>query len=481
LLHRATFAALLIVGLFGATGFSYRTWWNWRLPALYCETMMATTIAPFSFECLFSIGNQKYHRPLQIQEIQLLELAHQPLPGKESRATLQIDTLRQSLQIQPGATQSFVLANAWVLPPLEKQEVRLDFSFHEALAIYQIRVVYQEEEKKTQNSLPVKQYIWLEPTQVELLDFAGLAARAKHPSYETQNHFIYAVARSRHPLALNTLLELLRVQDVRVQNTVCEALAILGDTRAVPALIELVEQSKNPQALRALGELHSAAAVNFLIRTVKDSQEAYLRASAAEALGRIAIPTRGEFKRAIPALVSVITNERGEDAMVQREAMLSLARINDSLAIKVFVDYANRHHSGQILRNFLDVTTIVGDKWLMPILGKWLKDWRYYNLDMHDLELLLDYLVATSHRDMVQILLEALAEEVSAEVQANFVWALAHLSGEHFGEIGYPVFNLATDKTNRQIIRKWQNWWKRAQHDPRFSGQVEIEEQATKI
>jgi HEAT repeat protein len=312
--------------------------------------------------------------------------------------------------------------------------------------------------------------------QGAFIDFAGLVERGRQPSYETQSCFVFAIARSRNPLALNALLELLQVRDVRLQNVVCEALAILGDTRAVPALVELVQQTKNPQALRALGGLRSEASISFLIRTLKNNPEAYLRAEAAEALGRIAVPARGEFARAIPTLASVLTNGTVEDALVQREAMLALARIDDSLAVSVVLEYARRHHSGLALRNLLDVTSITGDTWLMPLLGKWLHDWRYYNLNLDDVQLVLDYLVATSHRDMAQVLVEALQIEISAEVQDRIARALSQISGSYFGDISHPVLNLAMDKSNHQVVNKWQKWWKHAQKDSLFLNQIRLSE-----
>jgi hypothetical protein len=149
-----------------------------------------------------------------------------------------------------------------------------------------------------------------------------------------------------------------------------------------------------------------------------------------------------------------------------------LARISDSLAMPVILEYAKHHHSGQALRNLLDVTAILGDKWLLPSLGKWLQDWRGYNLDVNDLQLLLDYLVVTQHRDMIQVLIETLDLEISPEAQAMIVDALFKLTGNDFGELRHPVLNLATEKSNRQILQRWQRWWKQAQQDSLFREQI---------
>jgi hypothetical protein len=360
------------------------------------------------------------------------------------------------------------------LPPLEKEEIRATFPANEGAEVYQIRAVYRENGKKLNDKISFEPYLLLEPRHAQFIDFAGLVARSRQPSYEAQSRFIYAIAQSRNPLALNALLELLQVRDLRLQNVVCEALALLGDTRAVPALIELVKQTKNPQALRAMGELRSGAAVNFLIHTIKENSETYLRAEAAEALGHIAILSPGKFPRIITALSSILTSTPSEDALVQREAMLALAQISDTLAIPIILEYARLNHSGSALRNLLDVTSVAGDEWLLPLLGLWLQDWRYYNLDFDDLQLLFDYFVSTSRRDMVKILLDAVEKEITPEVQAKIVNALTLLTGNDFGSIEHPVFNLAADESNRRIIRRWQRWWKQAQQDSVYLNQIQL-------
>jgi hypothetical protein len=472
LLHRANCAALLLVGLFAATGFSYRTWLTWQLPALYWEPMAVNKIGREHFEFLFTIGNQRDHHALHLREIQLIALDNPSQPDTGINATLHIDSLNLPLRNHTASPPRFMLDDALLLPPLERRILRLNFETGDDWGIYQILAVYRENGNNTNGEHSFEPYFLLGPQEAAFIDFAGVMARGRQPSYATQSHFIYAMARSRNPLALNALLELLKVRDVRIQNTVCDALAIFGDTRAVPALIELAQQTKNPHAVRALGELRCETALDFLMKILKDEHEAYLRAEAAEAIGRIALLPRKEFTRAIPTLQSVLINSSSEDAMVQREVMLALARINDSLAVPVIMDYAKRQHSGQALRNLLDVTTILGDKWLMPILGQWLQDWRYHNLDLGDIQLLLDYLVATSHRDMVQVLIEALQTEISAEAQAQFASTLSQLTGKNFGEINHPVFNLDTDNANRRVVNKWQKWWKHAQKDSLYSKQM---------
>lgn len=247
---------------------------------------------------------------------------------------------------------------------------------------------------------------------------------------------------------------------------------MLGDSRAAPALIELAKESKNPQAVRALGELPSQAAVDYLIEILENQGEAFLRAEATEALGRIAALTGNEFERVVPTLTALLRYGKSEEALVQREALLALARIDETAAVPLILDYARRHHSGQALRNLLDATSILGDRWLLPSLGQWIQDWRGYNLDLADLQLLLSYLVATKHFDMVQVLIETLQREISPEAQALIVNALFQLTGKDFGALRYPVLNFTTEKFNRQILLQWQQWWKEAQQDSLFREQV---------
>lgn len=474
LLHRASCAFLLITGIFAATGFSYRTWQMWQSPALYWQPLEINKISRDRFEIIFAFGNQRDRRALHLQEIRFINLSDNAPPNKPIRATLQIDSLRLSLQSEPIPPYGFASASDHRLPPLEKQKIRAVFPAGEKTEVYQIRAVYRENGKKFNDEISFEPYLLFEPNEAQYIDFNGLAAHSRQPSYEAQSRFIYAIAQSHNPLALNALLELLEVRDPRVQNVVCEALAMLGDTRAVPALIELTKQTKNPQAVRALGELRSGASVNFLIHTLTKTPETHLRAEAAEALGHIAILSPGKFPRITVTLSSILTSSPSEDALVQREAMLALAQISDTLAIPVILKYARLNHSGAALRNLLDVTSVAGDEWLLPLLGLWLQDWRYYNLDLDDLQLLLNYFVSTSRRDMVQILLEAVQEETAPEVQAKIVHALSLLTSNYFGSIDHPVFNLATDESNRRVIKKWQKWWKQAQQDSVYLNQIQL-------
>lgn len=473
LLHRALCVLLLGLGLLTAAKFSYRTWQDWQLPAVYWETLGVEKNELDHVAVRLALGNQRYHHAVALQEIQLLALHDLPPRTKPPAVNLQIDSVRLPLQREPGRIPYFDLkVSALLIPPLAQRELRFNFRPPETLAIFQLNALYQEKSDEALQSQKLASYILFERREAALIEFAELAARAAQPSRGEQGNFIHAVGRSRHPLALGTLLELLKVHDVRIQNAVCEALAMLGDPRAAPALIAVAQKTRNPQAVRALGELPDKTSFDFLIGILEGEQEAFLRAEAVEALGRLAILPNPKFDRAIPTLISILSFSSSEDALVQREAMLALARISDSLAVPILLDYAKHHHSGQALRNLLDATTILGDDWLLPSLGIWIQDWRGYNLDFTDLQLLLNYLVVTRHRDMVQVLIETLELELSPEAQAQIVDALYQLTGNDFGELQHPVLNLATERSNRQILKQWQRWWKQAQQDSLFREQV---------
>jgi HEAT repeat protein len=469
--HRAACAALLLFGIYTAVTFSYGTLQRWQLPALYWEPVAANQTSRERFEIVLDVGNQREDHALQVREIQLVELSDSPTRGKPVQISLHLDSLALPASSNGSHVPVFIFAEAMPLAPLEKRRLTLTFRVEGGMAIYQIQALYHENATASR-TLALDQYILWERNQAAFIDFAGLVARSRQPSYLSQRHFIYAIGRSRNPAALDALLELLKVNDVRIQNMVCDALAALGDGRAAPALIALVKKDKNPLALRALGNLRNKTALEFLISTLQDEREAFLRAEAAEALGRIAVPAEGEFARAIPVLAATLRYDANEDVFVQREAMLALARISDTLAIPLILEHAKRYHSGQALRNILDATTILGDKWLLPMLGNWLQDWHVYNLDQADLQVLLNYLVATKHHDMMQILMDALDMEFSVEVQAQIVQALYQLTGKGFGELRHPVFNLATERSNRRVLDQWQKWWKQAQHDSLFREQI---------
>lgn len=472
LLHRVACVLLLMLGLGAATRFSLNTHATWQLPALYWEPLGVEKTAQGDFAVRLTVGNQRYRQTLAVQEIQLIPLNDLSPRGKFPPVYLHADSVDWALQIGPEHVPHFVFTPPLPILPIEKRELQLWFSGAAASVLLQVNARYREEGAIEPYEQALAPYIFLAPQQVQLLEFSELVSRARQPSHTTQGMFIHAIGRSRHPQALKTLLELLLINDLRIQNLVCEALGMLGDPRAASALIALARKNKNPQAVRALGELPSQTTVNYLIEMLENPNEAFLRAEATEALGRTAVLAADKFPQVVPALQATLRYGKSEEALVQREAILALARIDEASAIPIILEYARQRHTGQALRNLFDVTAILGDKWLLPALGQWIQDWRGYNLDFNDLQLSLNYLVGTRRLDMLQVLIETLALESSPEAQALIVDALYQLTGKDFGELQHPVLNFATEKSNRQILLQWQRWWKEAQQDTTFREQI---------
>jgi HEAT repeat protein len=116
------------------------------------------------------------------------------------------------------------------------------------------------------------------------------------------------IERLGFPWAVDPLLEELRVLDEIGERrsgprvAVARSLGMTGDSRAEPALIDLLRQGhveERISAARALGEIGGRRARNELERALRDESWP-LRAQAAKALGQIAI------KRSVPALEAVL-------------------------------------------------------------------------------------------------------------------------------------------------------------------------------
>jgi len=104
----------------------------------------------------------------------------------------------------------------------------------------------------------------------------------------------------------NDLLTVLQDQDVitDVRATICWVLARLGDERAVPVLLLLLEDEipdLRAAAAKSLGELASKQAVRPLIATMLGDKDVEVRKSAAYALGLL------RDKRAVKPLISILT------------------------------------------------------------------------------------------------------------------------------------------------------------------------------
>jgi hypothetical protein len=299
------------------------------------------------------------------------------------------------------------------------------------------------------------------------------------PSVHTREAVIAAIGRSRHPQALQTLLELLPVRDLVVQNTVCRALAELGDARATSALIRLAQYEQNPQALRALGALNTKEGIAFLIKVMKDPQkekEPFWRATAAHVLGEV------RATQAVPSLVEILREqETGDDFTLQREALVALAHIDNKAATEFVVEMSNGPIASQWVPVLLEIMPKLEHEKMLPLLAVWLSRWRSYDLGMDEVQAILDFIVTGSHHDLVGVLIDVLMREPNAETQHLFVAALSRLAGKDFGQIQYPALNTESHALNRRVINSWNNWWGRARREPLYLDQISPPEMANRI
>jgi HEAT repeat protein len=179
-------------------------------------------------------------------------------------------------------------------------------------------------------------------------------------SPDASSHLTAVITLGMHPCreAVDGLSEALRDEDKGVRREAAQALGRIGDTRAVPALINmlngpgadelfffdvrsaimkigpaagthLIASLEDDSAIvrarsaELLGELFDFTAVRGLSAAMRD-KDAKVRGAAAKALGAIA------DRRAVPVLLRAAAEE---DADVRREAITALGRIGDVKAI----------------------------------------------------------------------------------------------------------------------------------------------------
>jgi len=136
----------------------------------------------------------------------------------------------------------------------------------------------------------------------------------------------YALGETRSPRAVDRLIS--RLEDPHAI-VVIQALAKIGDRRAVEPLIPLLKARENWQiayhAAMALGALKDPRAVEPLIGLLADPQTGYARTGAAWALGEI-----GDAQAALPLIAAL----KDKEAPVRQAAALALGRIKDPRAVE---------------------------------------------------------------------------------------------------------------------------------------------------
>jgi hypothetical protein len=103
--------------------------------------------------------------------------------------------------------------------------------------------------------------------------------------------------------------------DSDVRSSAADALGNIGDDRAIPGLLKLVEHSDSDvrwRAAGALGNIGDDRAIPGLLKLVKDS-DSIVRSSAADALGKIAKQHAEKVAPHLPHLLTLIPSESGEE------------------------------------------------------------------------------------------------------------------------------------------------------------------------
>ncbi len=133
--------------------------------------------------------------------------------------------------------------------------------------------------------------------------------------------FARMIGKTTDVRRINTCLDLLATGALPVRVAAVEALGMIGDARAVPALftaLEDADDSIRETAAEALGRIGDQSALDVLIRSLHDYSE-WVRRASAEALGLL-----GD-DRAIEPLSDALTDE---DAMVQDTAFEALKKLS---------------------------------------------------------------------------------------------------------------------------------------------------------
>lgn len=487
---RMVSALLLALGLFAAYRFSAETIMAWRQPALFWRFVENAPPVPNQYEGAWELGNQSYDQTVRVHRIQLRALADIPLATNAGnlRFACGIDSVRLlGRGDQATHTWSFAAPEFFDIAPISTRAFHLTVETYPRFAVYELSADYEviaEDDNgaartQARNAAVFPQYLVLESNRTELWSFEQLTKHAQFPSVHTREAAIAALGRSRHPQALNQLLELLPLRDLVVQNAACKALAELGDTRATSALMRLAQYEQNPQALRALGALQTKEGVAYLIKVVSDNgeeKEPFWRATAAHVLGE------ARAQQAVPALKSILKEKNGDaEFTLQREALIALTRIDAKAATEAVVTMASDTLDGEWLRVLLEIMPELESEKILPLLATWLNNWRGYDLETEELQAMLKYLVAGNHRDMVGVLVDVLMREPSAETQYLFVAALSQLAGQNFGQIEYPALSTQAHALNQRIITSWNNWWGNARREPPYLEQITLPEMANRI
>lgn len=478
--YRILCALLLLAGLWAGIGFNYLTLATWQNPAFYWEVLAQQQPSANHYAVVWKLGNQRFRETVQVESLRLTALADVALDDRKEKLEVEarLDSAAAALHPQENAdVQEIQLPGVFYIPPLSHHTLELRFDYRQHFAIFSLAASYRSvtpapsSQSASSTFVPqtivTPQYILIEPSSAGLVDFAELAHRVRRPAAQTYEPLILAIGRSRHPQALAVLLELLEVRDPKVKDAACRGLAELRDSRANPALMRLINSENHPQAVRALGIIGSAEGIQFLVRLLgDDKREPYLRSAAAGVLSESSQPL------ATKALAALLRQKAGSDLLLQREGLLALVRMNDSLAAQITLEMAGETRSGEHLRVLIEVMRALNEPASLPLFAEWLRHWRHYDLTLQEVQLMLDYIVAGKHTNMVATLIDILNHEPTAEAQSRLVQTLSQLVRQDLGTIHFPALNHDMVVANERVISAWQQWWGQARNQPGYANQI---------
>lgn len=161
---------------------------------------------------------------------------------------------------------------------------------------------------------------------------APLVAALKSPDWIVRMHAAKALGRIKNAEAVESLIPLLQDKVKAVREETSAALAAIGDA-AIPSLLNALTHSEwlvRLHAVEALGKTRSASAVEPLLSALFNDRDAAIREDAVRALGQIGDARAVEF-------LFLVMKEPG----LRPLAVESLGQIGDRRAVPVLINVLN--------------------------------------------------------------------------------------------------------------------------------------------
>lgn len=163
-----------------------------------------------------------------------------------------------------------------------------------------------------------------------LHDAEKLVDELESSDLDTRSSAINALSIAGEADIINFLISLLRKNSPRlVKAGVCKTLGKIGNKKATDVLVESLDdehESVRYQATIALGQIGDTIAVPPLLEVLKKKDDPLVRSEAAKALGIIGDPS------SLKILLTMLRKD--EDRFIRYHAVTSLGRIGDKKAKK---------------------------------------------------------------------------------------------------------------------------------------------------